>query len=88
MLRVFLQFILPLIFPTAIYLVWAWFEQRRRQGQVEEGKETPWIWLIGAGFALSIISLLVWGLTQGSDPGTTYTAPRLEGGKIVPGEFK
>ena len=88
MLRVFLQFVLPLIFPTAIYLVWAWFDQRRKIDQSEAGRETPWIWLISIGFALSVISLVTWGIIEGDKPGTTYTAPRFEGGKVVPGEFK
>ena len=88
MLKIFLQFILPLIFPTAIYLVWAWFEQRRKKDQSEMGRETPWIWLIAFGFALSVVSLVTWGIIEGDDPGTTYTVPRVEDGKVVPGEFK
>jgi len=88
MLRVFLHFILPLIFPTAMYLVWVWFDQRRNRGKVRENSDIPWIVLISIGFALSVISLVFWGMTQGSDPNTTYTAPRMENGKIAPGDFK
>ena len=88
MLRILLQFVLPLIFPTALYLVWAWFEQRRNKTAAEDDRATPWIWLISIGFALSIISLVTWGIVKGDDPGTTYTAPRMEDGKVIPGKFK
>ncbi len=88
MLRIFLQFILPLFFPTVLFLVWTWFEKRRRQNPSEAGRETPWIWLIGIGFALSIISLVTWGFIEGDEPNTTYSAPRLENGTVVPGTFK
>ncbi len=88
MLRIFLHFILPLVFPTAMYLVWVWFDRRRSQGEVKADSDIPWITLIMIGFALSIASLVVWGITQGGDPGTTYTSPRMEDGRIVPGEFK
>jgi heme A synthase len=87
-LRVFLQFVLPLIFPTALWLVCVWFEKRRNKGQPEEGRATPWIWLISIGFALSVVSLITWGLLEGDQPDKTYTAPTLENGKVVPGKFK
>lgn len=88
MLRVFLQFILPLIFPTALWLVWVWFEKRRSQDPSKQNRETPWIWLISIGFALSVISLVTWGIVEGNSPDKTYTAPQLKDGKIVPGKFK
>jgi nitric oxide reductase large subunit len=88
MLRFFLHFILPLIFPTAMYLVWVWFDQSRTRGEARENSDMPWIWLISIGFALSAISLVFWGTTQGSDPSTTYMPPQLQDGKIVPGDFK
>ncbi|MEL0107377.1 MAG: hypothetical protein VW802_10565 [Rhodospirillaceae bacterium] len=88
MLRVFLQFVLPMIFPTALWLVWVWFEKKRSNDPEKVGRDTPWVWLIPIGFALSIISLITWGVVQGDKSGKTYTAPRLENGKIVPGKFE
>ena len=88
MLKIFLQFVLPLIFPTALWLVWAWFEKRRNKGEPEAGRATPWIWLIAIGFALSAISLVTWGVIEGESPSKAYTAPKLEDGKVVPGKFK
>ena len=90
MSRVLLQYLLPLILPTVLYLIWAMAVRDSGSGRrlatiVREG---PWFWLIVAGLVLAGGSLIITALTSGSEPGATYVAPRLENGRVVPGHFE
>ncbi len=92
MTRMLLTYVLPLVLPTAAYLVWVWWARRRKKAQgIESGereaglKEGPWFWLILAGFVLMVAGLAYWGLTGGSEPGGVYYSPRYEDGKVIPG---
>lgn len=83
-MRVFLQYILPFIAPTLVYLAWAWWKRRHQdeEAPVEKG---PWFLLILAGFALAATSVIVFGLSKGHDPHSTYTPPSYKDGKVIPG---
>ena len=91
MTRVLLQYVLPLLLPTLVFL--AWLLLTRKPGENREDLrvrllEGPWSWLGVAGFALMAVGLVYLGLSQGHAPGGTYEAPRYEGGRIIPGQFK
>lgn len=87
MARVVLSILLPLLLPTALFFLYAWYVARRARVTGAEPREidVPWSWLAIAGCVLALLSLLVNFLYVGTETGTRYEPPRLEDGKIVPG---
>ncbi|OFW45503.1 MAG: hypothetical protein A3J29_21490 [Acidobacteria bacterium RIFCSPLOWO2_12_FULL_67_14b] len=91
MSRILLQYVLPLVLPTVVFVAWIVLTEKRgasREKLIARLAEGPWFWLVVAGFALMAAGLGYLGLTEGASPGTTYQAPRYEDGRIVPGEFR
>jgi hypothetical protein len=90
--RVLLQYILPLLLPTLIYLGWAAAERRRTEraqaGEAPRWQDAPWIWLAGAGLVLATVTTVALSLFGGSGIEGTYVPPRLEGGRVVPGHVE
>jgi hypothetical protein len=90
MIRVFLTVIVPLLLPTALYLLWA-IAMRRAEaaGMVDVLRGLPWIWLGAAGFALLAGVLIMAALGLGRSADTAhYVPPRTVGGQIVPGHVE
>jgi heme A synthase len=90
MIRLLIQYLLPLILPTVVFLIWAWVGRRRDatggfQSRLQEG---PWFWLILAGFVLMAGGLVYTALSTSGDAGGTYVAPHYEDGRIVPGRIE
>jgi len=83
MLRIALQYLLPLLLPLLAYLVYALVSRKTR---VLDG--APWVALAAAGVGLMAVSLVSWGLLTGSEPGETYVPARFEDGRVVPGTTK
>lgn len=86
--RVLLQYLLPLLLPTILYVVWWWAYGRHRL--VADGGRPlltagPWFWLVIGGVALMAAGLVFTALTSGEAPGGRYVAPHLEDGRVVPG---
>ena len=90
MTRIVLQYLLPLLLPMAIYLLWGWFARRRQAAGASAYRlqDGPWFWLILAGMLLAAGGLVFTALTGGEEPGGSYRAPRWEDGRIVPGHLK
>ena len=91
MTRILLQYVLPLLLPTLIFV--AWLMLTRKQGDNREDLwvrflEGPWLWLGVTGFTLMAAGLVYLGLSQGHPPGGTYQAPRYEDGRIIPSQTK
>ena len=80
MLRILLQYLLPLLLPFLAYLIYARLTQKT--GGLTDA---PWLGLAAAGVVLMAVSLAAWGLLTGSEPGATYVPARLEDGRLVPG---
>lgn len=85
-MRFFLQYILPLAFPAALYFAWQLYYKHR----VEEGHEidlskTPWLKLLGAGIILMGIGLATFNQIDGVAPGGTYHPPVFKDGKVIHG---
>lgn len=91
MIRILVEFLLPLILPTLVYGLWMALERRRAEklgkGEPPGWGEAPWLWLSLAGVALA--GMLTLGLTLMTDTGNAkgqYVPPRMEAdGSIVPG---
>ncbi len=89
--RFLLTYLLPLILPLAVYLLWTWIVGRKTRKPEDPPfwYEGPYFWLILAGFVLMVGVL---GATayfgKGGDPDSDYVPPRMEDGRIVPGHRK
>ena len=92
MLRALLEYILPLVLPTMVYFVLrGWIAARAAKGQPVEKPawwDAPWPWLLAAGIALLLATLVALSLLSGADPGASYRPPELRDGEIRPGGFE
>jgi hypothetical protein len=88
MFRVFLTIVLPLLLPTALYLLWIGILGSSQEGGAVSWTTVPWIWLAGAGAVLLAIVLLVVTVHFGSSQEGVYVPPRWEGERIVPGHIE
>jgi len=85
MTRVVLTVLVPLLLPTAIYLLWAVVTARAKPAAAAaEWPGPPWLWLALTGIALSAGALFVLVAFGGRQTGT-YVPPHAEDGRIVPG---
>ena len=82
MLRLLLQYLLPLVLPLLLYVGFVYLTNGNTPEWVNRA---PWIPLLGAGVVLLGISLVTWSLFEGADPASTYIPPRFEDGRVVPG---
>lgn len=83
MLRVFIEIILPLTLPTALYFLWiALFPRDHASAR------TPWVWLAGAGALLLAIVLVFMVIDFGAPQHGVYVPPAWRQGRIVPGHIE
>jgi hypothetical protein len=84
MLRLLLQYLVPLVLPFLIYAGYVALAQGRLPRWFDlDGRR--WAMLGGAGLALLTVSLVTWSLLSGAPPDEAYIPPRFEDGRIVPG---
>jgi hypothetical protein len=84
MLRVLLQYLLPLLLPFLIYAAYVALAHGRLPNWLGLS-DRHWIVLGSAAVALLAISLVTWSVMTGAPPEETYIPPRIEDGRIVPG---
>ncbi len=84
MLRILLFYILPFLLPFVGFFTYRYLVTR---GQPLL-QSTPWFVLSAAGLALVSVSLVTLALTGGWERGGDYVPPRIEDGRIVPGEVR
>jgi hypothetical protein len=90
MIRAFLTVILPLLLPTALYLLWVVAMRRAEAAGVGELlRGFPWIWLVAAGVALlaAVLVMVAFGFGRSADT-AHYVPPRTVDGHIVPGHVE
>ncbi len=91
MVRFLLHYLLPLLAPTVVYILWLWYARRRarKSGDTEPAfTKGGLFWSIIAGSILLVGSLIVFAVSGGVAPDSgVYQAPRLEDGKIVGPEY-
>ncbi len=88
MIRILLTYVLPLLLPLLLYIVWVWLLKRRssKESVVKpEIKSTGIFFSIVIGIILMIFCVIMLAFLGGEPPGAgQYESPRLENGKIVP----
>lgn len=85
MTRVFLTIVLPLLLPTALYVLWAMLTDRFRVADaLETWQRLPWVWLGLAGVVAAGV-VVVTMVESGDRLEGRYIPPHLENGEIVPG---
>jgi hypothetical protein len=87
MLRVVFTILLPLLLPTALYLLWLRALAPREAGAMVWAA-VPWVWLAGAGAVLLAIVLFVVTVGFGTPQQGVYVAPRWQNGRIVPAHIE
>jgi len=87
MSRAFIQVVLPLVAPLAVYFLWLWYARKRAE---TKGDEPPAFtrggafWTILIGFILAVASLAFLAATGGVDRDAgSYHPPKWEDGEIV-----
>lgn len=89
MIRVVLTIVLPLLLPTALYLLWLVSVGRAElAGPASRRARLPWTWLIAAGVGLVALTLVVVSVGIGGRQEGTYVPPHTSGGQIVPGHIE
>jgi Family of unknown function (DUF6111) len=88
MLRFLLTIVLPLVLPTALYLLWITILRPSRPDAATVWRTLPWVWLVGAGVALLAIGLFVVTVHYGTSQEGVYVPPRWQNGHIVPGHIE
>ena len=91
MIRTFFTYVLPLLLPLTVYLVWAWYRTvytRKHGGEPPDIEKGPWPLLLLAGAVLSLSLMAVTALTRGGDPNSIYIPPRYEDGRVIPGQLQ
>lgn len=89
MIRLILENTLLFLLPTVIYVAYVLLKRRiEGTSDINVLDDAPLIWLVAAGAALVIITLVVFGSVSGGKPGQVYEPPVYRDGKIVPGKLK
>ena len=86
--RVLLTIVLPLLLPTAVYLLWVTALRPARRNGATLWRALPWVWLAGVGVVLLALVLFVVTVHFGRPQEGVYVPPRWENGHIVPGHIE
>lgn len=90
-MRVLLQYLLPLLLPTVLYIIYMMWARRRAVAggeAVPAWSEGPVFWFALAGLLLVLASLIaLFAFESDHGMGKIYQPPKLEDGKVVPGQF-
>jgi hypothetical protein len=91
MARFLIEYCLPLLLPSLLYLAWIAWRRRAaaagRAASAPEWTEGPWFWLALAGIGLSLAAFLATAILWGHVPTADYRPPQLIKGVVVPGHF-
>jgi hypothetical protein len=82
-MREFLTIFVPLVLPTALYLIWL----RLSYGGLA-WRLVPLLWAAGAGAALLALVLFTVTVHFGGAASGTYVPPQWRDGRIVPGHIE
>lgn len=80
--RVFLTIIVPLLLPTALYVLWRALPGRPLNLPAAS------IWLVVAGLALASLTLVLVSVDFGAPKTGHYVPPHVDSGGVVPGHIE
>ena len=80
--RVFLTIIVPLLLPTALYVLWRVLVGKRLN------VPAAWVWLVVAGLALASLTLVAVSVDFGEPKSGQYVPPHVSNGGVVPGHIE
>ena len=90
--RILLHYVLPLVLPLTVYIIYINYRRNRARqtgGDVPAIEQTHIFISVIAGFLLMFAGLAWFAVSSGMGPGDgQYQSPHYEGGKIVPHGFK
>ncbi|MBM3526296.1 MAG: hypothetical protein FJX57_25380 [Alphaproteobacteria bacterium] len=94
MARLILTYVVPLVLPTLVYVLWHLVLVRKQSSTGNSDdvatespwRGAPWHWLGLAGLALMGLSLVLFAELTGAPPGSVYEPARSIDGKVVPGQ--
>lgn len=90
MSRFIVQYVLPLLLPTLVFVGWLVLTRKPGETRAETMARLqggPWYWLVVAGFVLMAAGFMYLGLSHDNPPGSVYAPPRVENGRVVPGHM-
>ena len=85
--RILLTIVLPLLLPTALYLLWVTALRPTRHDGTMLWTAVPWLWLCVAGAGLLAIVLFVVTVQFGAPQEGVYVPPRWQDDRIIPGHI-
>ncbi len=89
MIRLIIENTLLFLLPTVIYVAYVLLKRRiEGNSNVNVFDDAPLIWLVAAGAALVMITLITFGSISGGKPGQVYHPPVYRDGKIIPGHYQ
>lgn len=91
MIRIVIENVLLFLLPTVIYIAYVYLKRHLEgsaNGPAKVLDDAPLIWLVAAGAALVVITLIAFGSISGGKPGQIYQPPVFRDGKIEPGYMK
>ena len=91
MIRTLIYYLVPLLLPTVIYVLWMLYARFRArtvpEGEMPSWERTPWLLLFGSGVVLAAAALFTYAFVTGGTPDGAYKPAHLEDGRIVPGHI-
>jgi hypothetical protein len=86
-MRILIEYIVPILLPTALWFAWLAWAGRHSAGKGREWKQVPITWLLSAGFVLAMLIAVGGMMITGYSTGHYRPASLDQRGHVVPGGF-
>jgi heme A synthase len=87
-MRILIEYIVPILLPTALWFAWlAWMSRRANGRRKADWQTVPLSWLLAAGFVLAMLIAVGGTMISGYGTGHYHPAAVDQKGRIIPGGF-